>query len=116
MVLDHTFRRGGKTGELHRRAHGAAHQFATAIGTAPTRQTVASAVDAERALERAHQRLGRVGRQILVTALAVRLQGQHLNSLALLVLDGLGLDLDEPTGRGQARDLDIRVSTAVAFE
>src|SRR5262245_3658375 len=72
--LRQPLRRGRIPGEHGRGPDGAAYQLAAAVGAAATRQAVRRAVGAEGALERADQGILRFGRQILVAALAVRLE------------------------------------------
>ena len=53
------------------------HEIATAVGASAAGKAVFGAVSAERALERADQRLGRVRRQIAVAAFAVGSELEH---------------------------------------
>lgn len=57
--------------ELRRGTNGPAHQFAAAIG-ADESELVRRACSAIRALEGADKGVGRVGRKVPITALAVR--------------------------------------------
>ena len=77
MGLEYALRRGRELGQLVGRPNRPPDQFAAAIRTAPARQTVVPAIDAERALERTHQRVRRIRRQVFVATLAVRLEDQH---------------------------------------
>src|SRR5690606_35559029 len=67
------------------RAHRSPHQFATAVGTAAAGQPTGGAVGAERAFERADQRVRSVRRQVLVAALAIGPERQHDGSPPVFV-------------------------------
>ncbi len=76
LRLDLARRRSRKLGQFFRRPDRAADELATAIRTPPV-QDLLGASAAERAFERAHPRLHRIGRQILVAAFAIRPQLEH---------------------------------------
>ena len=67
--------RGRITLEHLRRPDGAMHQLAAAVGTDATH--LPGAVDAERALERADPRVGRIRRKVPIAALAAGAQFEH---------------------------------------
>src|ERR1017187_2133715 len=69
LRLDLAHHRGREAREFLGGTHGPADQFAAAVGTAPAQHAV-GAGRAEGAFERADTRLGAVGRQVAVAALA----------------------------------------------
>jgi hypothetical protein len=80
MRFHYAFSRGWERREFRLGPDRPAHQFAAAVGAARTGQAVPHTVHTESALERADHRVARIWRQVLVAALAIRLQHQHLKS------------------------------------
>ena len=75
---------GGRVfGQHGRRARGTPHQLAAAVGAAAAGQAGGGAVGAEGALEGADQGVRRVRRQVLVAALAIGSELEHLSVLAV---------------------------------
>jgi hypothetical protein len=82
MRLQHALGRGWEFSQLFGGPYRPTHQLTAAIGTAPARKALLRAFSAKRALERADERVGRIGGQILIATFAVGSQFKHRPSFS----------------------------------